>query len=61
MSKAMVNQIPTPVNPPKTMVKSRKNLLCFLVYSRMAEEDSRYALISLSTRNRPPPTAKWET
>ncbi len=27
----MVNHIPTPVSPPKTMVKSRKNLVCLSV------------------------------
>jgi len=26
----MVNQIPTPVSAPNTMVRSRKNLVCFL-------------------------------
>lgn len=26
----MMNQIATPVSPPNTMVRSRKNLVCFL-------------------------------
>ena len=29
-TREMMNQIPTPVMPPNTMVKSRKNQVCFL-------------------------------
>jgi len=49
-TREMINQMPTPVMPPMTMVISRKNLACFLVNSRIAGLFSRNPLRSARTR-----------
>ena len=59
-TRAMVNQMPTPVRAPRTRVSRTKKRLSERTKPRRPASSSRRAFFSASTRKSPPPTAKWE-
>ena len=59
-TRAIVNQMPTPVSAPRTRVRRMNPRLSARTKPRKASSRSRRAFVSASTRKSPPPTAKCE-